>query len=427
VDIFNLDISIILILQSLLLLATTTITGYLAALSILALLSRKQKLFQSNNFQRFAVFIPSHNEALSIERTIKSIKEIDYPRENFDIVTIADNCNDDTASIARAAGSIVLERIDSAQRGKGFALRWGFDEVLPDSKYDAVVVVDADSIVSKNFLKVMNYYLEGGAQALQSSDLVEPQAGVWSIEATRIGFILYNYVRPMGRRVFGGHAGAKGNGMCFSTKALKEVPWTAFSLSEDLEYGLSLLIHGIPVKFAPEAEVLATMPSSAKNAESQRSRWEKGRLPIVRKYLPQLFRQLMKTGRFYFVDAILDLLIPPFVNLMTFCIIMAGLSFFFFLAGNEAMFLFFAAWLFVVTLGLLHVIIGFIAYGNLLLLVRGVGHLPRFVLWKLQVYTRMLREEQTGEWIRTTRETPLPSDEKHKGTTKNLPKPKRSL
>jgi len=52
--------------------------------------------------------------------------------------------------------------------------------------------------------------------------------------------------------------------MCFSRETLTRVPWNAFSQGEDLEYGLNLLLSGIVIEFAPEAVVLAAMPSNPK-------------------------------------------------------------------------------------------------------------------------------------------------------------------
>jgi len=62
---------------------------------------------------------------------------------------------------------------------------------------------------TKNSCSPMNYYLEKGAKALQASDLVEPQPGVWSAEAVRLGFMLHNYIRPLGRSVFVGMSGRR--------------------------------------------------------------------------------------------------------------------------------------------------------------------------------------------------------------------------
>ena len=227
------------LLQTLLLFVFGFFTLYLTALSILALGGRKRGSLVASHQRKFAVVIPAHNEELAIAKTIRSLLAIDYPHSLFDLIVVADNCNDKTADIARSLGVIVYEREDHIHGGKGYALRWCFERLLTRQPgYDAMAVIDADSAASGNFLVVMNSYLERGAPVIQCSDVVEPSPGAWSAEMTRIGFLLYNYVRPMGRRVIGCSAGLRGNGMCFRTEALRTVPWEAYSLAEDLEYGM---------------------------------------------------------------------------------------------------------------------------------------------------------------------------------------------
>jgi 1,2-diacylglycerol 3-beta-glucosyltransferase len=396
------------ILQIILLCIAGFFSTYLLLLSIVARSAKRTTSFRVEKQRRFAIVTPAHNEESAILRTLESFFRIDYPPELRDIIVVADNCTDDTARIAREAGAIVYERHHHDLRGKGYALRWVFDRFGEEKAgYDAVVVIDADSVASVEFLSVMNYYLAKGARALQSSDLVMPQPGVWSVEATRLGFTLYNYVRPLGRRVLGGHAGARGNGMCFAWSALERVPWNAFSQNEDLEYGLQLLLSGIPVEFAPEAEVLATMPAVAKNAESQRSRWEAGRFMMIRKYSWPLLKAFFGRRSFAFFDAFVDLTMPPLVNFIILC---AGLGI---ASGVVALTglvhpVFPLLWFIVTLCAVLHMIIGLQAPGVDPSLRTTLVHIPRYAWWKLLLYLRLVRRGHTREWVRTTREDRSP-------------------
>ncbi len=396
------------VLQIILLCITGFFSSYLLLLSILALKARRRTKFGVKYQCRFALVTPAHNEESAIVRTLQSFFLIDYPPELRDIIVIADNCTDSTARVAREAGAIVYERENSELRGKGYALRWVFDKFAEEQAgYDAVVVIDADSVASRSFLSVMNYYLWKGARALQSSDLVRPQPGVWSVEATRLGFTLYNYVRPLGRRKLGGHAGARGNGMCFAWSALERVSWNAFSQNEDLEYGLQLLLNGIPVEFAPEAEVLATMPAVARNAESQRSRWEAGRFLMIRKYSWPLLKAFVGRRSFAFFDAFVDLVMPPLVNFFALCLVLGAASVA--LALTDVIHpVFPVLWVFVTLLAVMHMVIGLRAPGVDSSLRKTLVHIPRYAWWKLLLYLRLVRKGHTREWVRTTREHPSP-------------------
>src|ERR1700722_7168764 len=81
---------------------------------------------RSSRKLKFDVIVPAHNEVAVIERTVASLKKIDWPAGRFRVWVVADNCNDSTADLARAAGAHVLERHDLVLRGKGYALAHAF-------------------------------------------------------------------------------------------------------------------------------------------------------------------------------------------------------------------------------------------------------------------------------------------------------------
>jgi 1,2-diacylglycerol 3-beta-glucosyltransferase len=388
---------------------------YLAILSILAACAKSIKLNTSLSYGRFAIVVPAHNEEVSLSKTVRSLLDIDYPKTHYDIIVVADNCTDSTAEIAKALGAKVFERTNEEQRGKGYALRWCFDIILgPDFSYDAVAIIDADSVVSKNFLSVINQYIHNGSSAIQVSDMVEPKPGNWSSEITRLGFTLYNHVRPLGRKVLNCSAGVRGNGMCFSVKTLREIPWDTYSLNEDLEYGLILLLNGVQVDFAPETLVLATMPTQPQHAVSQRSRWERGRFPVIRKYSVKLLTASVTKFSYIIFDAFIELVTPAFVNLFGFALVMFCINGLLFFTGVDASMFFLLLWGIVVLLGLTHVFVGLYAVGADWTLLKAFFYVPKYVLWKLMVYMKIFRRQKQNEWVRTTREQVDETDTKFK-------------
>jgi 1,2-diacylglycerol 3-beta-glucosyltransferase len=378
---------------------------YLFMLSVFAACARVPGQLDTTRSRRFAVLIPAHNEEFTIAPTITSLLELEYPAQHFDVVVIADNCTDRTADVARKSGTIVYERTNAELRGKGHALRWCFDRLLSGSdQYDAFVVIDADSVVSANFLTVMNHYLERGDTVIQASDLVKPQPGAWSSEMTRLGFTLYNYARPLGRRVIGCSTGLRGNGMCFAADVLRSHPWEAYTRTEDLEFGLSLLLAGIPVAFAPQAFVLATMPQNPQLAESQRARWEHGRFPVIRTFGPILLNKTLRHGSFRSLDAFIDLITPPLINLMAIVLGILLFTLALLFSGVVSMLPFAYIWTSMFLLGFFHMLIGLYASGADRSLYKALFHLPRYIAWKALLYLKLVRHGETREWIRTERE-----------------------
>jgi 1,2-diacylglycerol 3-beta-glucosyltransferase len=397
---------IITILEIMALGTTGFFLMYLATLSILASLAGAKKEHSSDSRDKIlAVIIPAHNEELVIGNTIKSLVNVEYKPDLFDIIVVADNCTDETAEIARLAGAVVYERNDEENKGKGWALQWMFEKLSDLSfHYDAFVVIDADTVVSPNLLTTLSNYLDKGAQVIQVTDVVQPQPGSWSPEVTRIALMLNNYVKPLGRKFLGLSTSLRGNGMCFSTEILKRIPWNAFSITEDLEFGLELILHGVPIKFAPEAAVYARMPASPANAESQRIRWESGRGPVVQKYAGSLLRQAFRNRSFQLFETYVDLIAPAFVNTFTVSLILFVLTILLDAIGLREAKEFIYPWLIILGLGGIHVVVGLIAARADRSLYKALLYLPRYILWKAVLYFKLLVSGRPKEWIRTHRE-----------------------
>ncbi|MBR3624068.1 MAG: glycosyltransferase, partial [Selenomonadaceae bacterium] len=104
----------------------------------------------------FAVIVAAHNESAVIGELVDNLSNLNYPRKLYDIFVIADNCDDNTAEVAKNGGAIVYERRDETKKSKGFALEWMFDKLFKMEKtYDGVVIFDADNLVHPDFLMEM--------------------------------------------------------------------------------------------------------------------------------------------------------------------------------------------------------------------------------------------------------------------------------
>lgn len=299
-------------------------SAYLGALAVLARRSTRQVTGGAGT--TFDIIVPAHNEEAGIERTVTSLCALDYPRESFRVIVVADNCDDATAELARRAGARVSERRDTERRGKGYALAHAFDLSRAEGFADAVVVVDADTDVSPNLLTAFAARLAAGEHAVQAHYGVRNAADSWRTRLLVIAFALFHGVRSLGRERLGLSCGLRGNGMAFTHELLARVPHAAFSIVEDLEYGIQLGRHGVRVAYVPEAQVLGDMPGGERAARSQRDRWERGRRALVRQYAGALLRTALRERDAVQFDLAADLLVPPLVQLGTVVALGAGAS-----------------------------------------------------------------------------------------------------
>jgi 1,2-diacylglycerol 3-beta-glucosyltransferase len=406
---------IIIHFQMLLLLPVGFFLVYLAVVTLFSLFAKQNNIAENEYQKTFAVVIPAHNEEITIARTLQSALALKYPRNKFTVIVVADNCTDQTAVIAKASGAKVYERTDNNLRGKGYALRWIFDTIIPENVYEAVVVVDADSTMSGNFLTVMNFYLNKGAISLQSTDIVEPGPASWSAAMIRISFLLCNYVRPLGHYVLGLPIGLRGNGMCLAMETIKEVPWSAYTLAEDVDYGLQLLLRNKPTYFTPEAIVYATMPQKSENAQSQRARWEGGRASLIRKYSLPLLRTAWKRKSYKYFDTLVDLVTPSIVNMMAVVGVMVVLNLILGLSGIGPMYIYAFLWAVAGICGLFHIFMGLSIAQADHTLYMALLNVPRYFFWKIGLYLHIFKGKPQSEWIRTTREISQPPKNQKSG------------
>jgi cellulose synthase/poly-beta-1,6-N-acetylglucosamine synthase-like glycosyltransferase len=260
---------------------------------------------------RFAVVVPAHDEEAGIEATVKSLLAMDYPRELFSVVVIADNCSDRTAERARAAGARVIERTDRTKRGKGFALERAFEELLGEGTADAIVVVDADTTVTENLLRAFDARMAQGAVAMQAEYGVRNPDASWRTRLMTVAFSVFHGVRGSARERLGLSAGLRGNGMAFAASVLREVPHDAYGLVEDVEYGIRLGRAGHRVAHVHEARVFGDMVASEEASRSQRKRWEEGRAKLRREVALPLLREAFAQRSPLLFDLAADLLVPP--------------------------------------------------------------------------------------------------------------------
>lgn len=267
--------------------------------------------------RKFDLIVPAHDEEAGVGATVQSLLALDWPKELFRVLVVADNCSDQTAQAAAEAGAVVIERSDAERRGKGYALALAFERSRSDGFAEAVVVVDADTLVSRGLLASFAARLAAGEQALQADYGVRNPEASWRTRLLRIAFALFHGVRSLARERLRLSCGLRGNGMCFTHALLGRIPYAAFSLVEDVEYGIALGEAGVRVAYVAEAQVLGEMTATSAAARSQRLRWEAGRKKLARTAGPRLLLRAVKKRDSMLFDLALDLLIPPLAVLCT--------------------------------------------------------------------------------------------------------------
>jgi cellulose synthase/poly-beta-1,6-N-acetylglucosamine synthase-like glycosyltransferase len=348
--------------------------------------------------RRFAIVVPAHNEEAGIAATVKNLFSIDYPKDRFSVVVVADNCSDGTAALAEAAGARVLVRHDEKLRGKGYALQHAFTLLAPE--VDALVVVDADTIVSPNLLAAFSARLDAGADVAQADYAVRNPEASWRTRLMAIAFGAFHVLRSAARERLRVSSGLRGNGMCFTSKILSVVPYNAFSVVEDIEYGVRLGEAGQRVHYAGEAHVYGEMVSTERASRSQRSRWERGRTALTREHAFPLLRQALARRDWVLADLAADLLVPPLGTLASATMVglAAALAVRYLEGGSIAL----TIWIANLAILLAYVLRGWSLSKTGLRGLLELGCAPIYVVWK--IWLRLRQPRNPTDWVRTARE-----------------------
>jgi cellulose synthase/poly-beta-1,6-N-acetylglucosamine synthase-like glycosyltransferase len=250
-----------------------------------------------------------------IGQLISNLHELDYPKELYDIYVIADNCTDDTAKVAAASGANVIVRFNDVEKGKGYAMEYAFEQIIynrTDDEYDAVVVFDADNLVSKNFLMVMNAHLLQGEKIIQGFLDTKNPADTWVTKAIYITYTITSRFLQLAKYNLGFTCALGGTGMCLSTEVLKKYGWGMTSLTEDLEFQTKALMHNIKVTWAHDAKVFDEKPLTIAQSLRQRKRWMQGHTNVAERYMGKLLWQGIVTKNLAMIDGALYLVQPFF-------------------------------------------------------------------------------------------------------------------
>ena len=380
----------------LLVLPFTAVSLYLSLEILCGLKALPRRILKGKGDLDVVVLVPAHNEASGIETTINALRS-SMPKARF--LVVADNCSDETSSLAARAGAEVVERHDPTRRGKGFALEFGRDHLRMNPPA-VVIVLDADCRIQNGSGEMLAQAAFELGRPVQSANLLASPQSAPALEAiSNFAMLIKNLVRARGLMRLGGGITLFGTGMALPWPLFSQLDRASAALAEDLELGLHLARKGIRVDLLDQAMVTSPAASVADSRE-QRRRWEHGFLHQARKSAMPLLGIGMKRGSRHLLGLGAHMLVPPIALHMllgmvamaaTAPLALGNLTIYPFLVTTVAMsfllILLFLAWL---------------KEGRQVLPLRALALAPIYVAWKVPIYLGLLLKRQTA-WKRTRR------------------------
>lgn len=283
---------------------------------IVGILTKPQTFQNQKHLRRFDFLIVARNEELVIGDLIDSIKAQQYPQDLIRIFVLADNCTDNTATIAQKHEAITFINKIPNPVGKGLALKRLIQlrNDYPGIQSDGVFFFDADNIVDPHFTKRMNdAYLNQETILIGYRGSKNFASNSTSMGSSIIFFREAHFLHHARNRL-GLSTHINGTGFMLPNHIVKNEPWEAFSLIEDVEFTILQLIKERKVVFVREAKFYDEQPIHAKVSFKQRLRWIKGSIQIFYLHAGKLLSSLIK--KFHFAKVDLLLWITPFPSVI---------------------------------------------------------------------------------------------------------------
>jgi cellulose synthase/poly-beta-1,6-N-acetylglucosamine synthase-like glycosyltransferase len=382
----------ITILTAAILAPIVIVTGFFA-LELLAGLAPLEQFRGNGGAIRALIVIPAHDEQAVIGQTVANLKE-------FGVLVVADNCADETAEVARAAGAEVVVRNDPERRGKGFALVAARDQLRGDPP-EVVIVVDADCSINGASSRALAKSASSTGRPCQAVNLLAPDlTGAAMVQISTFAFMIKNLVRQRGLQRLAGRAHLTGTGMALPWRIFEGANLGGSNIVEDLALGLELAERSAPAMLV-EGATIWSPPASAAGTLVQRRRWEGGYIATALKAAPKALMRSVARGDLRGIFAALDLSVPPLTLLF-------ALNALAFLIALLAAMIGAAIWPLLTQLAVGAIVATALAMawareGRRFVSGLTLLRLPVYVLWKAPMYLGLARRGAPEEWLRTGR------------------------
>jgi len=285
---------------------------YLFFMVAARLIIKKPKIFFSNRFNKIGILIPAYKEDSVIIDSAKQALAVNYPKDMFEVIVIADSCQPDTLKkLSEMPVKTIVASFEKSSKSK--ALNLAFQQI---DGFDIALVLDADNIMDKDFLSQINAAYNAGHKVIQGMRIAKnTNTDLASLDG--ISENINNLIFRKGHQAVGLSSALIGSGMAFDFHLFKKTMSTIDALGGfDKELELKLLKAGKKIHYAEAAVVYDEKVSHSQNFSRQRTRWIAAQLRYGFQYIGDAFSNLILKGNVdYFNKALQFVLLPRLILL----------------------------------------------------------------------------------------------------------------
>ena len=237
---------------------------------------------------RVTVQLPIFNEMHVVERLLKAVVALDYPKDRIQI-QLLDDSTDETAQLSeqlcadlKAKGHDIEFRHRTNRHGfKAGAL----DEAMATVSGEFIVIFDADFMPGSDMLKKMIHHFTDERVGLVQARWGHINRGFSLLTKLQAMFLDGHLVlEQTARSRHGEFLNFNGTAGIWRASAIKESGgWQHDTLTEDLDLSYRAQLRGWKFIYLKDVVVPAELPPDMDSFKSQQHRWTKGSIQVCKK------------------------------------------------------------------------------------------------------------------------------------------------
>ncbi|HJO14877.1 MAG TPA: glycosyltransferase family 2 protein [Candidatus Pacearchaeota archaeon] len=281
-------------------------------LTFIADIKREREFFTEDELPKVSVIIPAYNEEKTIQLTIDSILESDYPKDKLDILIVDDGSSDKTyerASEYENKGIRIFKQ--EVNGGKGKALNKGIKE----SRGDFIFTMDADTIVDKKSLKTMTRYFKNPEVMSVTPAMVTREAKTIMQRIQSVEYLTGLFLRKTFAALNAIHITPGAFSAYRKSFFEKHGGYDEDNITEDLEVALRIQYHKYTIENAPEAPAYTIPPADFNSLLKQRRRWYVGLIKNTWNYKKLFGKEYGDMGMFVLPIAWIGIFFAVFLTI----------------------------------------------------------------------------------------------------------------
>ena len=263
----------------------------------------------------FLVLIPAYHEDEVIINTVESFLQQDYSKELYQLYVISDHMEATTnEQLAALPITLLQPAFDNSSKAK--ALQYAISSIRhqPSAIYDYVVILDADNIVTPDFLSRLSQIARPDIAIQCHRTAKNANNDIAALDG--LSEEINNSIFRRGHNRIGMSSALIGSGMCFEYDWFRTNVTILNTAVEDRELEALLMKQGIYIHYAEDIHVFDEKVSNSDNFQHQRLRWMTGQVQALFQMLPYIPKATI-TGNINYIDkTIQQTLIPRSILLV---------------------------------------------------------------------------------------------------------------